>query len=87
MHDERFAVERRCWVERATKSNKQWRQRLPVTSVYLLVGSMCLESLGQLKHPLSDHPEVLLPVNYRSVILSFVVKYASVVLFFAVNDR
>ena len=67
MQDGRFPVERRCWVERATKQNKLWRQRVPVQSVFMLIGSMCLESLGRRKNPLSDLTDVLLPVDYWSV--------------------
>ena len=61
----KFGVERRACVDlQNNRYNRAYKQGVSVDSIYLLVGSMCLEALGTLKNPLSDTPNFLLPVNY-----------------------
>ena len=63
--EEKLAVERRCYIEPMTRHLKQlFKQPVPAKSVYMLLGSMCLQSLGKLEMPYSDLADVLLPVDY-----------------------
>ena len=66
MDPDKFSVERRASVDMNTNKwgkNGVWRHGVKASTIQLLVGAMCLESLGHLTQ-LSDTKGLLLPVDY-----------------------